>query len=174
MWCLRRRPLLPSSLFLRPPPPPRLSTTSSLLLKEVRERQEGKTTYVSGVHVQSERKERLAAAPPEARPDACPLCRLGLRGLAYSDVLILSQFLAPDGTLMSIGDSKLCGSQYFKVKKLVETAQKCRLLPRPAAYEAYGPWDRLNTYHDWPPRRRDVAKRCVQPYYWKNVEHNEF
>lgn len=122
----------------------------------------------------SDRKEKIATPPPEARADACPLCKLGLKNVSYSDVLILSQFLAPDGTLMSIEESKLCGTQYHRIKRSVELAQKCRLLPRPQGYEVYGPWDSLNTYHDWPPRRRDVAMRDVQPYYWKNVEHNEY
>ena len=151
-----------------------LSTSSRLRLKEIQERTEGSTTYVSAVRVESGRKERLAVAPAEARPDACPLCRLGLTGLSYSDVLILNQFLTPDGSLMSLKDSKLCGSQYHKVRSLVQMAQKCKLLPRPPDFKVYGPWDRLKTYHDWPPRRRDVEMRCVQPYYWKNIEHNEF
>ena len=151
-----------------------ISTTRVNLLKEIREKREGDKTFVSGVRVDSERKKQIAAAPAEARADACPLCKLGLKGLSYTDVLILSQFLAPDGTLMPIRDSQLCAKEYYKVKRLVELAQKCRLLPRPAGYEVFGPWDKLNTYIDWPPRRRDVAKRAVQPYYWKNIEHNEF
>lgn len=151
-----------------------ICTTSVNFVKVLREKTEGDKTFVSGVHVDSDRKPRLAVAPAEARADACPLCKLGLKGIQYSDVLILSQFMTDDGKLMPISETKLCAKQYYKVKREVEMAQKCRLLPRPADYEVYGPWDKLNTYHDWPPRRRDVAKKCVQPYYWKNIDHTKY
>jgi ribosomal protein S18 len=151
-----------------------ISTTSVNFIKQIQEKRDGNTTYVSGVSVESERKKQLAVPPADARSDACPLCKLGLRRLSYSDVLILNQFIAPDGNLMTLRDSKLCSRQYSLVKKLVEMAQKCKLLPRPAGYEVYGPWDSLNTYHDWPPRRRDVAMKVVQPYYWKNIDHNKY
>ena len=147
-----------------------IATSSKLCLKEIRETTKGSTTVVEGIQVASPRASNLAVAPPEAKADACPLCRLGIKNLKYTDVLILNQFMEPGGKLMSIRDSKLCGSQYTRVKFLVQKAQMCKLLPRPADYEVYGPWDKLNTYHDWPPRKRDQIMKQIQPYYWKNID----
>lgn len=147
-----------------------ITTTSRLNVKEIRETRKGKVVIVEGVRVESPRSETVAVPPSEAKEEACPLCRLGLKHLKYTDVLILNQFLEPGGKLMSIRDSKLCGKQYWLVNKLVKMAQMCRLLPRPNDFEVYGPWDKLNSYHDWPPRRRDQIMKQIQPYYWKNVD----
>jgi hypothetical protein len=87
--------------------------------------------------------------------------------LASTDVLILSQFTEPDGSLMELHHTKLCRSKYRLVKKLVEQAQQARLLPRPADFETWGPWDNLNTYVDWPPRFRDQPMKQVEPAYWQ-------
>jgi len=95
------------------------------------------------------------------------LCRLNLRRLAYTDVMILSQFIESSGKLMAFEDTGLCGGKYWLVKQLVKDAQVAQLLPRPPDYEVFGPWDHLNTYHDWPPRFRDQPMRIVKPEYWK-------
>lgn len=147
-----------------------IATSSRLHLKEIREVKKGPTITVEGVHVESPRRNKLAIPPPEAKGDSCPLCRLGLQHLKYTDVLILEQFMEPGGKIMSIKDSQLCGRQYKKVQYLIKTAQMCKLLPRPADYEVYGPWDKLKTYHDWPPRKRDQIMNQIQPYYWKKID----
>lgn len=105
--------------------------------------------------------------PDEAKESsACSICRLGLKRLLYTDVLILSQFMDKNWRLMALEDTQLCLASYMKVKRCVEKAQKCKLLPRPADYKVYGLWDRLNTYHEWPSRRRDDEMRVVKKETW--------
>ena len=133
----------------------------------------GDVMVVEGVYVESPRKDNIAVPSLESNNESCPLCRLGLKHLKYTDVLILSQFMEPGGKIMSIKDSKLCGRQYHNVKRCIQIAQACKLLPRPDDYEVYGPWDKLNTYHDWPPRHRDQEMHQIQPYFWKNINFRD-
>ena len=83
------------------------------------------------------------------------------------DVLILNQFVGSDHKVMSREETGLCYGKQRLVQKLVRQAQKCKLLPRPADYEVFGPWDNMNTYVEWPPKRRDQPIKVVQPEYWK-------
>lgn len=139
---------------------------------------------VEGFKVESPRSKFLATPPKEANKGACPLCRLGLKGLAYTvsysdhitllptkkinqDVLIISQFVEPNGNMMAIEKSQLCGTKYHLVKKLVRQAQECKLLPRPDDWEVYGPWDELNSYHEQFKRYRDQPMKQVQPEFWQ-------
>lgn len=97
---------------------------------------------------------------------ACLLCRLNLRGLNYTDVKILSQFMNPDGSLKTYHESQICSKQYIKVKRLIKQAQRCNLIKRPADYLVPGPWHDLNTYIEVD-RRRDQPMTVVKKEYWK-------
>ncbi|RWS15336.1 28S ribosomal protein S18a: mitochondrial-like protein [Dinothrombium tinctorium] len=139
-------------------------------LKQIKIHENEKQIVVEGERIESPRKPYLVKPPPvadEKASKACPLCRLDLKRLDYTDILILRQFINSDGTLMSLQDSGLCGRKYKLVQTLVNKAQKCRLLPRPPHYQVYGPWDNFNTYYDWPPRYRDQPMRVIRPEYWK-------
>ncbi|KAI1302421.1 28S ribosomal protein S18a, mitochondrial [Halotydeus destructor] len=138
-----------------------------LRLKEIKVTKKNNETIIEGVHVKSPREGKVVESAKEAHDKSCALCRLNLKRLKYTDVLILSQFIEPDGSLMEWQHTGLCGGQYKLVRKLVQQAQLSQLLPRPADFESYGPWDNLKTYHEWPPRYRDQPMRQVQPEYWK-------
>lgn len=97
---------------------------------------------------------------------ACALCKLNLKNLNYTDVMILSQFIAPDGTLLTYHESRLCTKQYNKVMGLIKRAQRCNLIKRPADYLSPGPWHDLNTYLE-PDRRRDQPMKVIKKEYWK-------
>lgn len=84
-------------------------------------------------------------------------------------MLILSQFIEPNGKMMEKNATGLCNGKYRLVKKLVRQAQLSQLLPRPPDFESYGPWDNLKTYHEWPSRYRDQPMRQVHPEYWKRT-----
>lgn len=128
---------------------------------------EGDMTIVEAKKIKSPRENNIIEPPEESKStSACPICRLGMKRILYSDVLILSQFLDTNHRLMAIEDTKLCQKSYAQVKHLVRIAQKCKLLPRPSDYEVYGLWDRLNTYHDRYNRKRDVEMRVVKEKYW--------
>lgn len=75
--------------------------------------------------------------------------------------------MGTDHKVLGMEITGLCGGKQRLVTRLVQEAQKCKLMPRPADYEVFGPWDSLNTYVEWPRRRRDQAMRVVQPEYWK-------
>ena len=136
-------------------------------MRKLKQYTEGELNIVEAEKISTPSDQCIIEPPDEAKQsNACPICRLGMKRLLYTDVLILSQFLDKNWRLMSIEDTQLCVRSYMQVKSLVETAQKCKLLPRPADYRVYGLWDRLNTYHEWPPRKRDDEMRVVQnePY----------
>lgn len=81
-------------------------------------------------------------------------------------MLILSQFIDSSGQLLYRSITGLCPRSYNKVKKLVQQAQKARLLPRPPNYVSHGAWDNLNTYFEYPIRHRDQPIRVVREEYW--------
>lgn len=142
--------------------------TAAVGMRKLKESKHGDMTVVEAEKIPSPRENKIIEPPEEAKStNACPICRLGMRRLVYTDVLILSQFLDNRHKLMSIEDTKLCPKSYNQVRRLVGIAQKCKLLPRPADYEVYGLWDRLNTYHDRYNRKRDQEMKVVKEGYWK-------
>jgi len=59
---------------------------------------------------------------------ACPLCALDLN-LKHSDVLVLGQFVRPDGRIVPRYISGLCDAQQYRITMLVTMAKKAGLLP---------------------------------------------
>lgn len=119
-------------------------------------------TYVEAVPVNTGRESKIV----DLHSKACALCRLNIRNLDYTDIKIISQFIKRDGSIATYHESKLCSKQYIKVKKLIEKAQRCNLIPRPPDYFVPGPWHELNTYLE-PDRRRDQPMKVIKKQYWK-------
>lgn len=143
-----------------------IHVSSVIHMRKLKESKHGDITIVEGEQIPTG-KNNLLQPPEEAKSsNACPICRLGLKRLLYTDVLILSQFLDKNWRLMPIESTKLCQKSYNKVRYLIGIAQKCKILPRPPDYEVYGLWDRLNTYHDRFNRKRDNEMRVIQKKYW--------
>lgn len=92
---------------------------------------------------------------------SCALCRLNLKGLSYTDVKILSQFVKKNGSIVSYHESGVCSRQYNKVMRLIKQAWRCNLMDRPADYLVPGPWHDLNTYLE-PDRKRDYPMKVVK------------
>ena len=138
--------------------------------------EDGDKIVVEAVPFESERKDYLVKLPDQEDNEskfgshdfcnACPLCRLNLRRLEYSDILILHQFVETNGRLMPREVTGLCIRSYDKVKKMVRQAHSARLLPRPPEFEVNGPWDDLNRYYQTPRRHRDVPMRIIRKEYW--------
>lgn len=122
-------------------------------------------TYINANLTPSKREGRVVEQP-EKSTSACVLCRLNLPKLNYTDVLILSQFLEKDGSLLTYHETRLCSKQYKKVKTLIAQAQRCNLMPRPADYLVPGAWHDLNTYIE-PDRKRDQPMKVIKKEYWK-------
>lgn len=120
-------------------------------------------THIEGFLVSTGREKTLIKTGPS---NACVLCRLNLKNLDYTDVMILSQWVKRDGSIATFEESKLCVKQYRKLIKMIGQAQRCNLLARPADYFVPGPWHDLNTYLE-PDRKRDQPMKVIQRQYWK-------
>lgn len=140
-------------------------TTSSIKLEDyldiqVQESEDG--TYIEALPKPTGRQSKLIKVPSKA----CALCSLNLTKLDYTDVMILQQFIKADGSLSTLHESQLCAKQYYRVKNLIEKAQRCNLIKRPSDYLVPGPWHDLNTYLE-PDRRRDQPMKIIKKEYWK-------
>lgn len=123
-------------------------------------------THVEAVPVPTGREGLVVQVQSELNKEACSLCRLNLKNLAYTDVMIISQFIKKDGSLATIEESKLCAKQYKRVKMLIAQAQRCNLIERPADYLVPGAWHDLNTYLERD-RKRDQPMKVIKKQYWK-------
>uniref|UniRef100_V5GGQ9 Putative mitochondrial ribosomal protein s18a n=1 Tax=Ixodes ricinus TaxID=34613 RepID=V5GGQ9_IXORI len=103
-----------------------LRTTAAVGVKEIRERQEDGVTIYEGINVDSPRKGLVVK--PRHNTTACPLCRVGLTNLKYTDVLILSQFVDSKGNQLPASVTGLCRKQHKLVGRLVYEAQRTGLM----------------------------------------------
>ncbi|XP_022094837.1 39S ribosomal protein S18a, mitochondrial-like [Acanthaster planci] len=102
------------------------STDSAAKIKyrEVIETTEGNSTIIEGVY----------RDPPENYYDidnphrACPICSRNLR-VTYKDVLILSQFIRPDGGMLPRRITGVCKKQQRHLEECVKRAHRAGLLP---------------------------------------------
>ncbi|EUB55913.1 28S ribosomal protein S18a [Echinococcus granulosus] len=109
--------------------------------------------WYEGVRCKSERSAHLLDMTGLGDPRITdPIIRLGLK-LRHTDVLILSQFLRPDGTILPREVSGLTKSSQLYVEMLIERAQNAGLLPISIdangkhAYKDRGPHIK-NVYYD--------------------------
>ncbi|KAM3181247.1 hypothetical protein ACTXT7_014743 [Hymenolepis weldensis] len=106
-----------------------LSTSSRLLKKEIKRVEDGKTVVYEGVPCKSERTPNLLDMTGLGDPRIKdPIIRLDLK-LRHTDILILSQFLRPDGTILPREVSGLTKGTQLHVEMLIERAQNAGLLP---------------------------------------------
>ncbi|XP_045138056.1 28S ribosomal protein S18a, mitochondrial-like [Portunus trituberculatus] len=116
-------PVTPAATLLRP-----LHTTHARPLKEiVVEEEAGGDTVVRGQYLPSP-KSSLLLKPDREAGKACPLCALDL-DVKHTDVLILSQFMREDGSVLPRRVTGLCGKQQRRLTWLVIMAQKAGLMP---------------------------------------------
>ncbi|KAF4528139.1 hypothetical protein B566_EDAN011155 [Ephemera danica] len=130
-----------------------LSTTASLRLKEIRvEEREGKNLVIEGVYIEHPRAQYMLKNH-ETQTDKCSICATGLE-IKHTDVLILSQFLRPDGCMLPRRITGLCRRQQKSIGTMVSMAQKAGLMPNLApAWSKKDPqkrsnWKKFNTYFD--------------------------
>ncbi|GAB6020677.1 Ribosomal protein [Chamberlinius hualienensis] len=102
-----------------------ISLTQVNCLKEIRESENGKAKIIEGVYVESPRKNYLVSTE---KSDCCYMCKLNL-DLQHTDVLILSQFVKADGTLLPEHVTGLCGMQQKIMDSLVKQAIHAGLMP---------------------------------------------
>ncbi|KAI1729309.1 ribosomal protein s18 domain-containing protein [Ditylenchus destructor] len=110
------------------------STTARRLAKKIQETVEGNVTTVSLVDVPEPRNKPrfkgFLAAKPENGKEPCSMCTCGLPvKLAYTDVLILEQFMREDGTVLPSEFTGLCDEQQQRLERCVMQAHWTGLFP---------------------------------------------
>uniref|UniRef100_UPI00358EB165 large ribosomal subunit protein mL66 isoform X2 n=1 Tax=Myxine glutinosa TaxID=7769 RepID=UPI00358EB165 len=96
-----------------------------ILIREVVENREGKTLTIEG------RKVDFPEVPEPPNPGGqCPICRWNLKyKYDYTDVLLVSQFIYSDGTLLPRKTTGLCEEEHHKMGACVRMALRAGLLP---------------------------------------------
>ncbi|XP_071375440.1 large ribosomal subunit protein mL66 [Centroberyx affinis] len=94
-------------------------------IRQVVEKQEGKTTIIEGQTVD------VPAGPQPPNPTAkCPIYRWELQHkYNYTDVLLLSQFIRSDGGMLPRRVTGLCPEEHRKIAICVQMAHRAGLLP---------------------------------------------
>ncbi|XP_019947032.1 large ribosomal subunit protein mL66 [Paralichthys olivaceus] len=128
---------------------PRLSaiTVPSRGIRQVVEKQEGKTTMIEGQIVD------VPVGPQPPNPTAkCPIYRWNLQHkYNYTDVLLLSQFIRSDGGMLPRRITGLCPQEHRKITICVQMAHRAGLLPDhkpklPEGHVPKRPKPQLNRY----------------------------
>ncbi|KAM7395562.1 hypothetical protein PAMA_007027 [Pampus argenteus] len=116
-------------------------------LRQVVEKQEGKTTIIEGQILD------VSAGPQPPNPIAkCPIYRWNLQHkYNYTDVLLLSQFIRSDGGMLPRRITGLCTEEHRKIVICVQMAQRAGLLPDhkpklPEGHVPKKPKPQLNRY----------------------------
>jgi len=113
------------------------SLSAANRLKEIIKTEKDGIITIEGVYVKSPREDYLIEPakpiPPEEKnppKSACTLCRLGPLAdqIKHTDVLILSQFMKPNGGLLPRRISGLCGPQQRRMRWLVDMAKNAGLV----------------------------------------------
>uniref|UniRef100_A0A3Q3X4G0 Large ribosomal subunit protein mL66 n=1 Tax=Mola mola TaxID=94237 RepID=A0A3Q3X4G0_MOLML len=122
-------------------------TIQSRGIRQVVEKQEGKTTTIEGQIVD------IPIGPQPPNPAAkCPIYRWNLQHkYNYTDVLLLSQFIRSDGGMLPRRITGLCQEEHHKVAICVQMAHRAGLLPDhkpklPEGHVPKRPKPQLNRY----------------------------
>jgi small subunit ribosomal protein S18 len=106
----------------------------------------------------------------------CPECSLGL-DIKHTDVLIISQYLRPDGCMLPRRVTGLCKRMQKRIGTMVVMAHKAGLLPnlKPAhTRTAREPnnrkgWKGFNTYYDETTIKEPGYRKILK---WSNFKNN--
>ncbi|XP_035229261.1 39S ribosomal protein S18a, mitochondrial-like isoform X2 [Stegodyphus dumicola] len=120
-----------------------LSISSLRFLKEIHRTETSNQIVIEGVKVKSDREGKVINL---ANRSGCPLCRVGLKNLKHTDILILNQFLNSDGSVIPQYITGLCNKQHFRVVRAVALAQRAGLIPKKPGTPLFGDWEKYNTY----------------------------
>ncbi|XP_071504366.1 large ribosomal subunit protein mL66-like [Diadema antillarum] len=92
--------------------------------RKVYEKKDGDTIELDASFLETDSRYSAIENPH----GACPICSRNLR-ITYKDVLILSQFVDKDGTLLPRSLTGVCSKQQRVLQECVERALEAGLLP---------------------------------------------
>lgn len=75
------------------------------------------------MHKESPRADTLIKQVKEVGPRFCPKCTLGLN-IKHTDVLILSQYIQSDGSMLPRTVTRLCSVQHKNIETMIKMAQQ--------------------------------------------------
>ncbi|GIY05285.1 28S ribosomal protein S18a, mitochondrial [Caerostris darwini] len=119
------------------------SLTAPSYLREVKRTETENQIVIEGVKINSEREGKVLNLQNR---NGCPLCRIGVHFLKHTDILIISQFLNSDGSVVPQHITGLCNKQYFRVVRALALAQRAGLIPKKSGTPVFGGWEKYNTY----------------------------
>ncbi|XP_065340720.1 large ribosomal subunit protein mL66 [Cloeon dipterum] len=136
-------------------------------LKEIHEKREGNNLTIEGVYVDLP-KSNLILEKSFTNKDVCSICALGVE-VKHTDVLILSQFVRPDGLMLPRRTTGLCRKQQKRIGTMVTMAHKAGLMSNlNPTYskkdpEKRGQWKKFKSYFD----ESTIGKRKPPKPEWK-------
>ncbi|XP_011863420.1 PREDICTED: 28S ribosomal protein S18a, mitochondrial [Vollenhovia emeryi] len=124
-----------------------VSLSATARLREIIKKKEDNVLTIEAVRV-PQKKENLLV---KLDSNACPLCATEL-DVKHTDVLILSQFLRSNGTMLPRRITGLCNVQQKRVSVLVQMAQRAGLMPNKFTKRIMNSrrpdWRKFNAYYD--------------------------
>ncbi|XP_036406331.1 39S ribosomal protein S18a, mitochondrial [Megalops cyprinoides] len=133
--------------IVRAPVFPVLGNIQSRGVRQIVEKKEGNTVTIEGKILETPER------PPPPNPEGdCPICQWNLNNkYNYTDVLLLSQFIRPDGGMLPRRITGLCLTEHRKVAVCVQMAHRAGLLPDhkpklPEGHVPKKPKPQLNRY----------------------------
>ncbi|XP_031565998.1 30S ribosomal protein S18, chloroplastic-like [Actinia tenebrosa] len=86
--------------------------------------------FYNHLHFSGIKASKLSKDMPLQKADVgCPICSANIL-FTYKDVLFLSQFLSPEGNLLSRRVTGVCGKQQIKLEKAIKISRRLGLLPK--------------------------------------------
>ncbi|KAK3799249.1 hypothetical protein RRG08_054375 [Elysia crispata] len=130
-----------------------LSTTGITRAKKIQVIKTGSVTVVEGVKLE----EKSQVVREIKAPTGCPLCEFQ-DSLTYRDVLILQQFLSPDGKILPRHVTGVCFTMQWKLQNILYQSYSAGLLPKycpelpvnedPTHYLKNYKWRKNNVYYE--------------------------
>ncbi|XP_005098626.1 39S ribosomal protein S18a, mitochondrial [Aplysia californica] len=142
------------SLRQRWPAAKSFSLSASISAKRVEVTTEDNKTVIEGKPLESEVKSPVRKIQAAT---GCPLCEFQDK-LTYRDVLILHQFISPDGRILPKHVTGMCHTMQWKLERLLYQSYSAGLLPNykpdlpigedPKTYEKSYKWRKNNVYYE--------------------------
>ncbi|KAH9504741.1 28S ribosomal protein S18a, mitochondrial [Bulinus truncatus] len=130
------------------------SLTACHGIKRIEVTSQDKVTIIEGKPVEADKRTNVRTIKA---PTKCPLCEFQDK-LTYRDVLILQQFLSPDGRILPRHVTGVCFTMQWKLQNILYQSYSAGLLPKykpilpvnenPLTYDKNYKWRKNNVYYE--------------------------